>query len=178
MNELEFIADTELRSRIKDAIEYIYALYERVKKEETNAMFQEETYRVIILYIVSILEAILLYVYKNNKDHVIREEYRYIQALPGEYKHSAKQDCPVVIAVRVPIPKEDRLGMDELVDFFVEKKILKLETANRMSELNNLRNTFHFSKKRDGSKCDVDQVERALELLVYTIEHVPYALKR
>ena len=60
MNELDFISDATLRKRVEDSIEYIYVLFDDAKKTE-NKLFQEETYRVIVLYVVSIIEAILLY---------------------------------------------------------------------------------------------------------------------
>lgn len=59
--ELTFIKDTELQERIENAIEYIYTLFEQSKNVEQNKLYQQETYRVTILYVVSTIEAILLY---------------------------------------------------------------------------------------------------------------------
>lgn len=64
MRDLDFIKDKELRKTLEDSIEYIYALFEQSKDSKQKKSYQEETYRVIILYVVSAIEAILLYFYK------------------------------------------------------------------------------------------------------------------
>ena len=53
MSDLDFIKDKELRSTLENSIEYIYALFEESKNGEQKQLYKEETYRVIILYVIS-----------------------------------------------------------------------------------------------------------------------------
>ena len=64
--DLAFIVDHSLRQRIEDSIEYIYTLYEDSKQSDKNELYITETYRVIILYTVSIIEAVLFYIYEKR----------------------------------------------------------------------------------------------------------------
>lgn len=177
MNDLDFIKNEELRKRIEDSIEYIYALLEQSKSNEQNELYREETRRVIILYVVSAIEAILLYFYKVRGEKIDYLEYKYVHPLPLEYGHTAKASLPVVVAVQEKMEKQEhQIGLHDLVMFFKTKKLIQEKTANDILELNDLRNTLHFSKPRD-KNCDVKRVEAAFQLLVHTIERAPGVLQ-
>lgn len=177
MKDLDFIKDPELRKTIENSIEYIYALYEQSKSGEQNELYQEETRRVIILYVVSTIEAILLYFYKLRGKKIEYTEYKFVQILPSEYVHKEKADLPVVIAVQEKLEKpEHQIGLHDLVLFFKTRKLIQEKTADNILELNDIRNTLHFNKPRS-KNCDVKQVEAAFQLLVYTIERAPGVLK-
>ncbi len=176
--DLAFIKDTELRNRIKNAIEYIYALYEESKSDYQHKTYRQETYRVIILYVVSTIEAILLYFYKTRGEKIEYVEYKYIHTLPVEYRHSQKSTFPVVVAIQEKIEKEEhQIGLHDLALFFKKKKLIQEKTVNAILEINDVRNTFHFSKK-SVEHCDIEQVEKALSLLLRTIEKAPSALAK
>ena len=55
---------------------------------------------------------------------------------------------------------------------------MKEEFAERVLMAKDIRNTFHLTKSREGIVCDVKAVEKALDLLVKTIERAPLALKK
>lgn len=176
--DLAFIKDPELRNRIENAIEYIYALYEESKSDHQHKSYRQETYRVIILYIVSTIEAILLYFYKTRGEKIEYIEYKCIQQLSSEYRHSKKNSSPVVIAVQEKIEKKEyQIGLYDLVHFFEEKRLIQEKTAKEILEINDVRNTFHFSK-RSVEHYDIEQVEKALNLLVRTLEKAPVALAK
>lgn len=176
MKELDFIKDEDLRKTLEDSIDFIYNFHEQSKGDGQKKLYQEETYRIIILYVVSVIEAVLLYFYKTRGDKIEYLEYRLVQALPPEFGHSEKKGCPLIIAVQEKKEK-DQIGMHDLVTFFEAKKLIQKKTANDILELNDLRNTFHLSKPRAKS-CDVERVEAALQLLVHTIENAPKALEK
>lgn len=178
MEDLAFIKNIQLRERVENAIEYVYALSERSKREDQNGRYQEETHRVIILYVVSTIEAILLYLYKERGEAITSVEYKFVQPLPAEYKHSTRSTSPVVIAVQEYVAKkEHQIGLHDLVSFFKEKELMQETTAESILEINDVRNTFHLSKERSVS-CDITQVEKAFSLLVHTIERAPRALRK
>ncbi|MDO8743182.1 MAG: hypothetical protein Q7J30_01310, partial [Candidatus Azambacteria bacterium] len=62
--KLDFIQDNELRKTIENAIQYIYIIFDQAKDSKSE-LYKEETYRVIVLYVISVIEAILLYVLKS-----------------------------------------------------------------------------------------------------------------
>jgi len=177
MNDLDFIKDSELRKTLEDSIEYIYALFEQSKDDEQKELYREETYRVIILYVVSAIEAVLLYFYKVRGEKIEYLEYKFVQILPAEYAHRKKAGLPVVIAVQEKLEKQEyQIGLHDLVTFFRTKKLITEKTTTDILELNDVRNTFHFSKPR-AKNCDLKRVETALQLLVYTLERAPGVLQ-
>lgn len=177
MKDLDFIKDDELRKRIEDSIEYIYALFEQSKGNKQKEFYQEETYRVIILYVVSAIEAILLYFYKTRGEKIEYIEYKFVQTLPSKYRYNGKTGLPVVIAVQEKLEKQEhQIGLHDLVIFFKTKKLIQEKTVDDILKLNDVRNTFHFSKPRT-KNCDIKQVEAALQLLVYTLERAPRVLQ-
>lgn len=178
MNNLDFIQDAELRKTLTDSIEFIYALFEQSKGNGQKDLYKEETYRVIVLYVVSAIEALLLYIYKTRGEKLQYSDYKYIQILPKEFEHKDKIGSPVVVAIQEKVTRQDfQLGPHELVNFFKDKKIIKETTATEILELNETRNTLHFSKPRT-KKCDLVQVESALKMLVYVIDRAPKALQK
>ena len=179
MSDLRFIADGELRTTLENSIEYIYALYEESKDGKQKKLYQEETHRVIILYVVSAIEAVLLYFYKVRGEKIEYSEYRYVQQLPPEYAHGEKPGWPVVVAVQEKAEKKEyQIGLHDLVKFFQGRKLIQEKTAKGILDLNDVRNTFHFSKSRSAYICDVARVETALQLLVHTLEKAPRALQK
>ena len=142
-----------------------------------NDLFKEESYRVVILYVVAIIEAILLFLYKTHGEELTLTEYKYIQTLPAEYTHSGELESRIIIAVPRKMKRpEHQIGLFELIGFFKSKKLIQEETAESILNLNNIRNTLHLSKPRAEVKCDLKQVESAFKLLVRTIERAPKTL--
>ncbi len=178
MSNLDFIKDKDLRKTLEDSIEYIYALFEQSKNDGQKELYREETYRVIILYIISAIEAVLLYFYKIRGEKIEYLEYKFVQTLPPKYEHREKIGLPVIIAVQEKLEKqEQQIGLHDLVIFFKTKKLIKEKTSNDILELNDLRNTFHFNKPR-AKNCDSQRVEVALQLLVYILERAPEEYSR
>lgn len=178
MADLDFIKDEKLHQTLEDAIEYIYALFEQSKIGEQKQLYKEETYRVIVLYVISAIEAVLLYFYKERGEKIESLEYKFIQLLGKGYEHNERKGMSVIVAVQEKVEKkEHQVGLHELVTFFRDKKLIKKETADDILELNGIRNTFHFNKPRTRD-CDLERVEWALKLLVHTIEKAPLTLKK
>lgn len=178
MEGLDFIADKELRKTLEDSIEFVYTLHEGSKAADSNFLYQEETCRVIILYIISAIEAVLLYFFKLRNDKIEKKEYKCIQQMPAEYSHSEKIGSRVVVAIQEMVAKKEyEIGLHDLVTFYEERKMIRKDTAEKILELNDVRNTFHFSKARN-KKCDLPRVEGALSLLLYVLEKAPGGLKK
>lgn len=174
--DLNFISDRSLQKTIESAIEYIVSLLTLTEEDGRNSLFIEETYRVIILYVASIIEAIFLHCFKEKGHSILYTEYKHVKKLPGAF-HYLNDNGSVIIAVENSVPKlEHQLGLHELVRFFKERKSIKPETALKILEINDIRNTVHLSKTRTKA-CDIDRVEFAFKILVHIIKNSPKLLK-
>ncbi len=174
--ELAFITNPSLRQRIEDSIEYIYTLYEESKQSDKNELFKTETHRVIILYTVSIIEALLFYIYEKKGLTITRVDYKEKEHLPESYRN-IKVDGRIVIAIEKHTPKqESEISLRELVHFLVTEKIVKEETESKLLSIIKTRNSVHLRHK-GFTTCSVADVDEALELLVYTLSHAPRFLK-
>lgn len=179
MDELSFVQDAGLRKTIEDSIEFATALREEAKRENKSTLYQEETNRVIILYTVAVIEAILLYLYKRSGKEMFLTEYKFPEQLSEQYKHLSDHGARIVVAVQKKVKREDhQIMMSDLIKFFQEKKWIKEGMAGDLSRTNELRNTFHLSKARKDVVCDTARVESALKLLIDVIENVPKAVLR
>ncbi len=174
--ELAFITDAQLRQRIEDSIEYIYALYEESKHSDKNELYQTETYRVIILYTVSIIEAVLFYIYEKRGSVLTKTEYKEREYLHESYKNSKVSGKLVVAVEKITEKSESEIGLKELVNFLSIEKIIKRETEEKLLNVIKTRNSVHLRQKGTNS-CTIDEVEDALELLVYILSHAPRSIK-
>lgn len=176
MESLGFIEDKFLRERIENAFEYSVALLNiLLEKDDTHEIFKEETRRVIILYIISCIEAIFLYAYKTKKDKIEIVDYKHIHFLPEKFKYAENKDQSIIVAVQVKGEKS-HIGLYDLIKFFEIKKIIKSEIVKDLLNLNDMRNTHHLGKDRVKS-CSVDDVELAFKLLYFTLDKMPKLLK-
>ena len=74
-NNLDFLKNKELEKTIEDSIQYIEIILEQTENKE-SALYKEETYRVIILYVISIVEAILLRILDLRKEKITSIDYK------------------------------------------------------------------------------------------------------
>ncbi len=176
MSDFDFIKDTKLRKNIEDSIEYILILHQESKEEGKNNLYREETNRVIILYVISVIEALFLYFYKNIKEKIVAVKYKELKNLGNEVQAKTSEGEVFLVVKFEKEKKEWELMLRTLVKFFEKGKRIKPETAKKILELNSLRNTFHLGKERE-NKCDTEKVEEALSLLFYIIKNISKILK-
>jgi hypothetical protein len=173
---LDFLESKELKRTIEDSIQYMYIIFEDAKDSE-NPLYKEETYRVIVLYVISIIEAILLYVLKKRDDKIMHSQYKYVTAINPSFRHSELPNSTVVVAVQKEEEKDERtIKLSDIVDFMKKGGLMDKKFAERILDVNSIRNTFHFTKPRNKITCEIKTVEKALELLVDTIKRAPRAI--
>ncbi len=174
--ELAFITDALLRQRIEDSIEYIYTLYEESKQSDKNKLYSTETYRVIILYTVSIIEAVLFHIYEKRRVILTKVEYKEKEYIRDTYLNSKVKGRIVVAVEKITEKTESEISLKELVQFLVKENVLKVETGERLIDIMKTRNSVHLRQKA-GQTCTIKQVDDALEFLLYTITHAHRSLK-
>ena len=172
-DELNFLKDKDLKKTIEDSIQYVRIVSKQAKDSE-KALFKEETYRVIILYIVSIIEAVLLHIFSLRNEKIDRLDYNYVNPISREFKHSELPHDVVVIAVQKKTIKDNKhIGLVELIDFMKTNYLIEKKLAQEILDINNIRNTFHFTKPRNEITCEIKIVENALELLIKVLKNAP-----
>ena len=168
---LNFIKNQSLNSTIENSFKYMSTLLIKSKKEEISELYKEENYRVIILYIVAIIEAILLYVLKERGEKIITTVYKFPNEISKKVKHTDYPDETVVTAVKINKVKDEKeIGVQNLVQFMTSKKLMHKITAEKILEINDIRNTFHLSKCRNNIRINTNKVEKALDLLLKIIQ--------
>jgi len=173
---LEFIKDEALRQRTEDSIEYLYTLYEESKGDDKNDLYRTETYRVIILYTVSIIEALLFYIYERKGVVIMKIEHKERITLPNSYKNKTVGGKICVLVEKTTEKTESEISLRELVNFLEKKKVLKKATVKKLLNLIQTRNSVHLRQKSE-TICNIQSVEKALDLLAYVLIQAPRHLK-
>jgi len=172
-SELDFLKDKDLKRTIEDSIQYIQIISKQARDSE-SALYKEETYRVVILYVVSIIEAVLLHIFNLRNEKIDCLDYNYVNPISPEFKHLKLPHDVVIIAVQKKTTKDNkRIGLAELVDFMKSSSLIEKKLAQKILDINNIRNTFHFTKPRNKITCEIKIIENALELLIGVIKNAP-----
>ncbi len=172
--DTDFIDDSILRKRVENSLQYILVTYDAARNLK-NIEHRAEAYRVIILYCVSIIEALLFDIYHRSRKNISKFEYKSIIELPSEYINK-KYRGKTILAVREEVAKRElEISFIELLTF-LKGDVMKDDTVDRIKKINQKRNTFHLRKK-GSSICKTEDVEEALSLLELCIKNVPRFLK-
>jgi hypothetical protein len=173
---MENIKDAFLAEKIRNSTDYIYFLHDLSNEEKHNDILKEETYRVIILYVVSCIEALLIYLYKNREEKIEVLEYKNIYKLQDIFQNDDNKYSVTVLALQTKSEKdENHVGLQEVVKHFEKIKVIKKETSEQILTLNNIRNTHHLFKNRS-KKCEISDVDSSFVLFNYILEKVNLAL--
>ena len=97
--EILHISDTALRARIEASISYLSYLYETSQQPDITDAVRTETYRMIVLYTISIIEAILFSIYESYPKQIHAAVYKFENELSEKYKHQDSHGR-VVIAIK------------------------------------------------------------------------------
>lgn len=179
---LLFISDLSLRKKIENAIETMAFLYliernERAKEEKPSPGFLKEIYRMIILYSASVIEAVLLYLYKKKSFSLTKPVYKNVHTLPSEYQ--LEPDSKLVFARQKQEQKDVKeLMLDILLKTAYEKKVIKKTLSTKIEKLKNVRNTFHLSKSRKGIQCSRQLVNESFKTVLETVTAVQSFLSK
>lgn len=164
---LDFISDATLRRKISDAIETTSFLYLKRNEGGVSAGFASEIRRMEILYAASIIEAVLLFLFKRRNESMTRMDYKEPHILPAKYQPNTA--FQLVVAKQSKVRRQEReLMLDNLLDFFAEKGIIKNSLKAKIDKARRVRNTFHLSKSRKGIRCGTKAVDSANDAVIET----------
>ncbi len=137
-----FITPKALRYNIIESVKFAGFLW--MLAQSIDDEFKDETVRTIILYNVSVIEALLLF--RTRRENIVHEDvqYRHLQVLPSEFK---KQKQDLIIAYRSSKKKqESRIWLQDMIK--KQEKFLGSKLTKEIAELQGIRNTLHLSKAR------------------------------
>ena len=168
---LLFILDLPLRRKIEDAIETSSFLYLLNQGGTPSPGMAKENRRMIILYSASIIEAILLHLFKRKGFVMPKVEYTKVHTLPPNYQ--LETGLTLVMAKQLTGSRSDReLMLDNLLKFFYDQGPIKLVLKEKIDRARNVRNTFHLSKSRKGIQCGDSAVQSSFDAVLGTIRVV------
>lgn len=168
-SDLTFITTLSLRNKLVGAIETISDLYTISEGPETKTLLAIEIRRVIVLYVASIIEAILLFLFKNTSLTYPKIEYADVCVLPSSFQ--LEKDKKLVVAKQIENVRSDKeLMLDVLLKVFVNKNIISAELETKIKHAKDVRNTFHLSKLRSGIFLSKKKVDISIEALYEVVE--------
>lgn len=168
-SDLTFITTLSLRSKLVGAIKTISDLYTISEGPDTKPLLSIEIRRVIVLYVASIIEAILLFLYKKTNINQSKIEYTDICVLPNSFQ--LEKDKRFVVAKQIETARSDReLMLDVLLKVFIDKKAISTELETKIKHAKDVRNTFHLSKLRGGILVNKKKVDASIEALYEIVE--------
>lgn len=141
-NAFDFITPIAFRKNIIESVEFTAWLW--VTAQGIELKYIDDINRTIILYNISIIEALLFFRVKKKKIKFLVQEYKHPHQLPAEFGKSNKI---VVLAFRESTPKPDaQIWLSDLLK--EQKDFLGKKLYEQIKELQDVRNTLHLSKKR------------------------------
>jgi len=138
-----FVTPKAFRTNIIESVKFVAWLWVLAQKIEDE--YQDETVRTVILYNMSIVEALLLFWTKKKKKKFFEDKYTNKHTLPTELQGTGGKELLVAHFSRVE--KEDtRVWFHDLIAEC--KQFLGKDLHDRVIDLQGIRNTFHLSKTR------------------------------
>lgn len=121
----------------------------------------------------------MLYVLKERGDQITTLIYKNSSEISKKVKHRDYPKDIFVTAIQCKETKKDQqIGVQDLVNFMKNNKLMKKETAEGILDINDIRNTFHLNKSRIDIRLELKKVEKAFSLLYKIIEGAPRAISK
>lgn len=138
----DFITPKQLRNNIIDSFEFVARFWLLALKIEPR--YEDEMSRTIILYNISIIEALLLFSAKKRKIKFLELTYKIPTALPEQFQNS--KEVLVLAYQSKTEKKENRVWLQDLIK--EHKSFLGDSLHSDITDLQSIRNTFHLSANR------------------------------
>lgn len=140
-----FVTPKAFRTNIVESVEFVAWLWVLAQKIEEK--YQDESVRTVILYNMSIVEALLLFWAKKHKKKFFEDKYTDKHTLPTTFQGATGKELLVVHFSRVE-KNDTRVWFHDLIA--EGKQLLGKDLHDRVIDLQDIRNTFHLSKARRG----------------------------
>lgn len=159
-----FISPKAFRKNIVESVEF--AAYLWILSQSTEPKYSDEMARTIILYNISIIEALLLYRAKKQKIEFTKTVYKEPSEIPSSFQTPGKR---TVLAFRETILKSDsQIWLHDLI--LGQEDFLGNKLHKKIRDIQEVRNTYHLSKDR--SKIYLQNAEDSFDIVLQLVNRV------
>ncbi len=170
VDAFSFVTPKAFRANIIESVEFAAWLW--VLAQEIEDTYQDEMVRTVILYNMSVVEALLLSWAKRKKKKFFEDKYTDKHTLPAELQGISGKE--LLIAHFSKIEKGDtRIWFHDLIA--EGKAMLGKDLHDRAVDLQDVRNTFHLSKVRRG--LSLKKAEDSFDVVLQVVNKIKNDLK-
>lgn len=169
-NTLDFITSKALRKNMVESIEFAAWLW--IFAQEIENKYKDEMFRTIILYNISIVEALLLFRAKRIKIKFFKYDYKESAELPKTFHPAGRQ---VFVTFRDKTTRnESQVWFYELIK--EQKDFLDTTLHKQVVDLQDIRNTFHLSRPR--SILSPEKVDESFAVVLKIINKIRKEIRK
>ena len=166
-----FVKPKTFRANIVESVEFVAWLW--ILAHEIEEKYQDEMVRIVILYNMSIVEALLLFWAKKHKKKFFEDRYINKYTLPRVFQGVA--DKELLLAHFSKTEKGDtRIWFHELIA--ESKQLLGKALHTRVVDLQDIRNTFHLSKRRQ--VLSLKKAESSFDVVYEVVDKIRRDLRK
>lgn len=166
-----FVTPKTFRTNIVESVEFVAWLW--VLAQEIEDKYQNEMVRIIVLYNMSIVEALLLFWAKRRKKKFFEDKYTDKYTLPTELQGVAGKELLIAHFSRVE-KNDTRVWFHDLIA--EGKQLLGKDLHGRVTDLQDIRNTFHLSKTRRA--LSLKKAESSFDVVLEVVNKIKKDLKK
>ncbi|KKW33210.1 MAG: hypothetical protein UY76_C0007G0006 [Candidatus Uhrbacteria bacterium GW2011_GWA2_52_8d] len=170
-----FIDNKALQKKIADTTKIMSVFYITDQQRGLDPLFVKELRRIYVLYAASIVEVLLVCLFKKGGFSIEDVVYKDPSPLPEKYQSG--KDTIVLARQGKKQRPERRLTLDVLIGFFEELGRLPVNLVKRLRVMKDVRNTFHLGKSRQGRQLNSKSLEAAATAILEVAEIVRKELK-
>lgn len=142
-----FVLDKKLRADIEDVLNFSSYLVIAASRV-SDRRYKEEFYRVIVLYVASIVEALCMYLIAHKKIPLEKLEYKSPQVV--RIMGVQVEGGELVVAKRCPAALNTReIPFVEAIRLLKGKRIISSSLQKSLNSLRSKRNSQHLYGRRD-----------------------------
>jgi len=166
-----FVTPKAFRTNIVESVEFVAWLWVLAQKIEEK--YRDESVRTVILYNMSIVEALLLFWAKKKKKKFFEDKYTDKHILPTELQGVTNKE--LLVAHFSKMEKDDtRIWFHDLIA--EGKQLLGKDLHDRVVDLQDIRNTFHLSKTRRA--LSLKKSEESFDVVLEVVNKIKRDLKK
>lgn len=166
-----FVTPKTFRKNIVESVEFVVWLW--VLAQKTEEKYQDEMVRTVILYNISIVEALLLFWAKKQKKKFFEDKYTDKHILPIKFQSAT--DKELLVAHFSKVEKSDaRVWLHDLIA--EGKQLLGKDLHGRVTDLQDIRNTFHLSKTR--RVLSLQKAESSFDVVLEVVNKIKKDLQK
>ena len=166
-----FVTPKAFRTNIAESVKFVVWLWVLAQKIEQE--YRDESVRTVILYNMSIVEALLLFWTKKKKKKFFEDKYTDKYTLPSALQGTI--DKELLVAHFSKVEKSDtRVWFHDLIAEC--KQLLGKDLHDRVIDLQDIRNTFHLSKTRRA--LSLKKAEGSFDVVLEVVNKIKKDLKK